>query len=191
LTATGLLVHDEQTVIFQFAEQEKFVIELKVNLPEESAAPEFSWSIKAKKNGWYSVGFTGIEAQNPTDLDFLYQPLVWSWKRFPSEAVLTPEAYATSAASFTTSHGLTEGIAVPSKEIPYRFANFNNSRFGIALRTKHGQAKPMIFFTYPGGRIISNADGRPVSFFQFNILYKKEIGTKALITSIENIELSQ
>jgi hypothetical protein len=51
LTATGLLVHDEQTVIFQFAEQEKFVIELKVNLPEESAAPEFSWSIKAKKTG--------------------------------------------------------------------------------------------------------------------------------------------
>jgi hypothetical protein len=48
LTATGLLVHDEQTVIFQFAEQEKFVIELKVNLPEGSAAPEFSWSIKAK-----------------------------------------------------------------------------------------------------------------------------------------------
>jgi hypothetical protein len=151
LTATGLLVHDEQTVIFQFAEQEKFVIELKVNLPEESAAPEFSWSIKAKKNGWYSVGFTGIEAQNPTDLDFLYQPLVWSWKRFPSEAVLTPEAYATSAASFTTSHGLTEGIAVPSKEIPYRFANFNNSRFGIALRTKHGQAKPMIFSPILGG----------------------------------------
>jgi hypothetical protein len=168
LTATELLVHDEQTVIFQFAEQEKFVIELKLNLPEGSAAPEFSWSIKAKANGWYSVGFTGLGAQNPTDLDFLYQPLVWSWKRFPAEAVLTPEAYATTAASFTHSDGLTEGIAVPPKEIPYRFANFNNSRFGIALRTENGQAKPMIFSPILGGASSQMQTGEQ---YHFSIQY--------------------
>ena len=101
LTAARYNVKEEQTVIFQFEEDEKFILELTMDLPKGSAPPEFSWSIKAKLGGWYSVGFTGLDAQEPEPLDFLYQPLVWSWKRFPAEAVLTPEAFATTAASFT------------------------------------------------------------------------------------------
>ena len=73
-------------------------------------------------------------AANAATLDFVYQPLVWSWRRFPAKSYLTPEAMATTAATFVTAGGLTEGVAADPAEIPYRFATFQNSRFGLTLR---------------------------------------------------------
>lgn len=173
LTAVKFTVREAQKVIFQFVQPEKFIVELKMNLAPGAAAPEFLWSITAKSAGWFSVGFTGLKAQKPEELDFLYQPLVWSWKRFPEEAVLTPEAFATTAASFTNSNGFTEGLAVNPKEIPYRFAKFNNSRFGIAIRTKDGQAKPMVFSPILGGASSQMQEGDQ---YHFSIRYFSQSG---------------
>ncbi len=55
-------------------------------------------------------------------IDFVYQPLTWSWKRFPSRFALTEEAYANTAAVFTNHDGYSEGLAVSLSDIPYRYA---------------------------------------------------------------------
>lgn len=145
------IAKENDRVIFRFGENDGFELELTLTLPGERGTPEFFWEMTALKEGYYSVGFTGLQDQRSEDLDFLYQPLTWSWKRFPMKPVLTPESYATTASVFTNSKGVTEGLAVPSKEIPYRFADYSNSRFGLMLRKENGLASPMVFAPILGG----------------------------------------
>jgi hypothetical protein len=149
--ANKVISRSSQEVILGFDHHDLFSIVFAIKLQEESSPPLLTWELIPGKSGWYSAGFTGIQSRNPDDLDFLYQPLVWSWKRFPGIAVLTPESFSTTAASFINTEGITEGIAVNPSEIPYRFATFENSRFGIILRTRDGRAKPMILAPIPGG----------------------------------------
>jgi len=147
---------------------------LAVELPLETAAPSFIMGIKAGKEGWYSLGFTGLEATNPKKLDFLYQPLTWSWKRFPSQNCITEEAFATTAATFINTAGFTEGLAVAPEMIPYRYAHSlqwnnagnkenqfwstfskdatkGNSLFGFSVSNAKGMAQPTIFAPLLGG----------------------------------------
>ncbi len=152
VTANTAQPGDKRTIKLLFRETERFAISAQIYLPDGDNVPEINWEIAPKVDGWFSVAFSGIESKEPSELDFLYQPLVWSWKRFPVEAVLTPEAFATTAATFTNSDGVTEGLAVHPKEIPYRYAFFNNSLFGLALRDQIGQAKPVIVAPILGGQ---------------------------------------
>ncbi len=149
--ANKVISRSSREVTFGFDHHDLFSVVLTIRLEEGSGPPLLTWELIPGKAGWYSAGFTGIQPRNPDDLDFLYQPLVWSWKRFPDIAVLTPESFSTTAASFVNTEGITEGIAVNPSEIPYRFATFENSRFGILLRTRDGRAKPMIMAPIPGG----------------------------------------
>jgi hypothetical protein len=149
--ANKVISRSSQEVTFGFDHHDLFSVVLTIRLEEGISPPLLTWELIPGKPGWYSAGFTGIQTRNPDDLDFLYQPLVWSWKRFPDIAVLTPESFSTTAASFINTEGITEGIAVNPPEIPFRFATFENSRFGILLRTRDDRAKPMIMAPIPGG----------------------------------------
>ncbi|MEN8249861.1 MAG: hypothetical protein ABFS32_13090, partial [Bacteroidota bacterium] len=151
LNADKIISSTSEKVIIQCSYKKEFKVNLIINLPEGSAPPQFSFGFTSEKDGWYSLCFTGIQDIEPEKLDFLYQPLVWSWKRFPAEAVISPEEFATTAAVFTNYNNITEGLAPSSNEIPFRFATFNNSRFGFSLRTNEGLAKPMLFAPILGG----------------------------------------
>lgn len=142
---------ENNVIQLSYPENDNFSFSATLSLPEGDAPPQLSWNIVSKTDGYFGVVFTGITEKVPEELEFLYQPLIWSWKRFPEKAVLTPESYATTPAVFTTYEGVTEGLAIPSSEIPYRFATANNSRFGLMLRTANGTAKPMAMAPILGG----------------------------------------
>lgn len=145
---------------------------LEIELPDGDESPSFSMGIKAARDGWYSLGFTGLLSVQPEKLDFLYQPLTWSLKRFPSKSCITEEAYSTTAATFLNTNGFTEGIAAAPEMIPYRYAlstrwsnktsnavgtgfaytsQKGNSLFGFSIRNKEGFAQPTIFAPLLGG----------------------------------------
>ncbi len=147
---------------------------LEVHLPAGSEAPSITMGIKSTQDGWFSLGFTGLDPVSPDKLDFLYQPLTWSWKRFPSAPCLTEEAYATTAAAFINTAGFTEGIAPAPEMIPYRYAfstHWNkagdpndsmwksfpkdgpkgNSLFALSIRNNEGLAQPALFAPIFGG----------------------------------------
>ncbi|MCK9410808.1 MAG: hypothetical protein M0Q53_00810 [Prolixibacteraceae bacterium] len=130
---------------------------LKIELSENGDSPSIIMEIQAEREGWYSIGFTGLTAVDPAKLDFLYLPLTWSWKRFPSQVCMSEEAFSTTAATFLNFDGFTEGVAADPKMIPYRFAlsvqwgKEANSLFGLAIRNAAGLAKPMIFAPLLGG----------------------------------------
>lgn len=156
-------------------------VSLEVMLPEGNEAPSFVMGMIPAEEGWYSLGFVGLKQSDPQKLDFLYQPLSWSWKRFPSKICITEEAYCTTAATFINTNGYTEGIAPAPEMIPYRFAldlswdkrneeqrpaiaPKPNSIFGLSLRNQHGQAQPMLFAPLLGGEGSKMKAGRPYSF---------------------------
>ena len=151
LRATRATPSGARAVEMEFPDAPAGRLTLTVRLDEGSAPPALAWRLTAAQAGWFSVGFTGIAARPPVSLDFLYQPLVWTWKRFPTAPVLTPENYAPTAAVFTNVANATEGLAPDVGEIPYRFATFANSRFGLGLRDSRGQARPVVFAPVLGG----------------------------------------
>lgn len=148
---TGFEV-DGKTIRITYTENELFDFSASLSLPDGAGVPLISWNIASKAKGYFAIVYNGLEDRDPEKLDFLYQPLIWSWKRFPEQAVLTPESYATTPAVFTTQDKLTEGLAIPSSEIPFRFATASNSRFGLMLRTERGMAKPMVMAPILGGQ---------------------------------------
>lgn len=130
---------------FMFAGQKNYTVTLDLFISPDEAAPVFKTNIVAHEKGWYSAAFAGIPEHDTADLKFLYQPLVWSWRRFPARSYMTPESYATTAATFVNNGSMTEGICPAVAEIPYRYAKWNNSRFGFLLRNPAGKAQPMVW----------------------------------------------
>jgi len=166
------VVQKNNQFIFTFKSSGLGEAMLTVALPPGIESPSFIMGFNVSIEGWYSLGFKGLTPVPPEKLDFLYQPLVWSWKRFPSQPCITEEAYATTAATFINTSGFTEGIAPAMEMIPYRFAlsaNWSNketnkvgggfaytnrkgnSLFGLSLRNKEGMAQPMVFAPLLGG----------------------------------------
>lgn len=158
---------------FSFPDQKEAGVSLVVKFVTGEQAPVFELSLQAHQTGEFSLGFTGMPPVDSADIDFVYQPLTWTWKRFPSHFALTEEAYANTAAVFTNHNGYTEGLAVSLADIPYRYAlsaQWNNagkkdnkfwsvfpadgpkanSLFGMAIRNPAGKAQPIIYAPLPG-----------------------------------------
>ncbi|SDD78244.1 hypothetical protein [Niabella drilacis] len=158
---------------FLFKPTPRANVSLVVKLLPQQTEPILTMSMTARMPGHYSLGFTGMPKIDTSDIDFVYQPLTWTWKRFPTKFALTEEAFANTAAVFTNHHHITEGLAVSPAAIPYRYAlsaQWNNSGdpknafwsvfpsngpkgnslFGMAIRNPEGKAQPRIYAPLPG-----------------------------------------
>jgi lysophospholipase L1-like esterase len=194
---------------FSFPDQPEARVSLIVKFVTGQQAPVFELGLQAKQTGNYSLGFTGMPPVDSADLDFVYQPLAWTWKRFPSRFALTEEAYANTAAVFTNHHGYTEGLAVSLASIPYRYAHsaqWNNagkkdntfwsvfpadgpkanSLFGMAIRNPAGKAQPVIYALLPGTASAKLNKGEKHQIGLVYILYPGDWqkGTEYLLSSI-------
>jgi hypothetical protein len=177
LGSTDLIARSYQIknnqLIFSFEEHAAAKVSLVVKFVSDQQAPVFELGFEAHQPGNYALGFTGMPQVDSSAIDFVYQPLTWSWKRFPGRFALTEEAYANTAAVFTNHDGYTEGLAVSLSDIPYRYAlaaQWNNagkadnkfwsvfpadgpkanSLFGMAIRNPAGKAQPTIYAPLPG-----------------------------------------
>jgi hypothetical protein len=171
LKASGVKKLASNHLQYVFEEQKNYVVTLDVLLPATEQAPVFRTNLQVKEKGWYSTAFAGIQQQDTSDLKFLYQPLVWSWRRFPGMSYMTPESYATTAATFVNNGTVTEGVCPAIAEIPYRFAKWTNSRFGLVLRNQQGKAQPMVWAPIPGSQESLMQPGQRYSFSTRYILH--------------------
>lgn len=162
--AASVSLQDPRTLAFAFDADASYAVSLAIGLEPGTGAPIIHTSVTPRVAGFYSAAFAGLAPRDPATLDFVYQPLVWSWRRFPVRSYLTPESMATTAATFVTAGGLTEGVAADPAEIPYRFATFQNSTFGVAVRDAEGQARPMLFAPVLGGDGSRRAAGERFTF---------------------------
>ncbi|MBE7168993.1 MAG: hypothetical protein INR73_00285 [Williamsia sp.] len=208
LLAQSYQVKNNQ-LLFTFKEQSAATVSLVIKFTPDQQAPVFEMGLRAKRSGQYSLGFTGMPPVDTAAVDFVYQPLTWSWKRFPSRFALTEEAYANTAAVFTNHHGYSEGLAVSLSAIPYRYAlaaQWNNagkasnpfwsvfpadgpkgnSLFGMAIRNPAGRAQPIIYAPLPGtGRARLNKGAQfqlPLAYLLYPGNWEK--GSSWLLSSI-------
>lgn len=208
LLAKAYQVKNNQ-LIFTFEDQSAAKVSLIVKFLPGQQAPVFELSLEAHKRGNYSLGFTGMPPIDSSAVDFVYQPLTWTWKRFPSHFALTEEAYANTAAVFTNHNGYSEGLAVSLADIPYRYAlaaQWNNagkagnafwsvfpadgpkanSLFGMAIRNPAGKAQPSIYAPLPGTAQSTLNNGEK---FRISLVYLLhpgdwQKGTSYLLSSI-------
>lgn len=194
---------------FSFKANAAAKVSLIVKFVSDQQSPVFELGFEAYKKGDYSIGFDGMPTVDSSAIDFVYQPLTWTWKRFPSRFALTEEAYANTAAVFTNHNAYSEGLAVSLSSIPYRYAlaaQWNNagkadnkfwsvfpadgpkanSLFGMAIRNAEGKAQPTIYAPLPGTAAATLSKGEK---FKIDLVYflhpgDWQKGTSQLLSSV-------
>jgi len=196
-------------IVFSFRENTTAKVSLVIKFVADQQAPIFEIGFEAYKKGNYSIGFDGMPTVDSSAIDFVYQPLTWTWKRFPSRFALTEEAYANTAAVFTNHDSYSEGLAVSLSSIPYRYAlaaQWNNagkadnkfwsvfpadgpkanSLFGMAIRNNEGKGQPTIYAPLPGTAAAKLNKGEKFNISLVYFLHPGDWqkGTSQLLTSI-------
>lgn len=139
------------TVFFTFPKNEKFDLKAYVVLSRQPF-PKLNYKVTPKTEGYFSVGYTGAPAFDFEKTEEIWQPLIWQEKRFPEKSFMTL-AFRTPIPTTLVSDGInTIGVLAVSKEFPFSpLPILTNSRFGVILRNKKGQAQPQLFAPVLGG----------------------------------------
>ena len=177
LTATEGL-KTEKGFRFSFPEHPSFNLEASIELPDPSAPPVLSYRFTPRKDGCYSVGFTGAPAHSLDTVDEIWQPLIWQEKRFPPVSYLELAYRCPVPTALVTHQGVTVGIVVDPEEFPFdELPVVENSRFGVAVRNAKGLAQPMTFAPVLGLPGSNMKAGRSFSFKLRPVLVKGKTTT--------------
>jgi hypothetical protein len=128
-----------------FSSDPRFRIEANVELPSGPSDPVIRFQLVALAPAWYSIGYTGSPEVDPSEISWLWQPLVWQERRFPAHPFLSMEHMCSLPATFVRSGAGTIGVVIDPSEAPFRLPTFDNAGFGVVLRNAAGKAQPMGF----------------------------------------------
>ncbi len=127
-----------------FPEHPLFALEADIKIPA-GGFPEILFRFFPKKEGYYSVGYTGAMTYPPDRLEELWQPYIWQERRFPDQCYLTVDNASPLPATTVTFGGITSGVVVNPSFIPYRMPNFSRVKYGLLVRNSKGDAQPQLF----------------------------------------------
>ena len=142
---------DAQSARWIFSDQPDYKISAEVRMPEGQAEPLIKFQFNAKADGQFSVGYVGAPAVSAASAQWIWQPLVWTGKRFPNRSYMTKEFECPIPWVMFGAENKAIGVGADSSEMPYRMPTAQNSRFGVVLRNAAGEAQPMIFAPVLGG----------------------------------------
>jgi hypothetical protein len=132
-------------VRWRFAGDGPFQLEAELSLAAGRGEPLIAFRFTPKRDGWYSIGYTGAPQWPPSELDEVWQPWIWQEKRFPRQSFFSSEHMCPLPATLIRKGSVTVGVAADPDESPYRMPNRDNARFGVLVRNQNGAAQPMIF----------------------------------------------
>ncbi|MBI5689619.1 MAG: hypothetical protein HZC55_05935 [Verrucomicrobia bacterium] len=150
LRATALMISGTK---FQWilAAQPAFALAAELILPEGGEPPVLRFRLQAKAAGQFSVGFAGAPDVAPEAAEWIWQPLVWTGKRFPNRSYFTKEFQCPLPWVMTGVDGAAIGVGADPVEMPYRMPTISDSRFGVLVRNAAGAAQPLVFAPVLGG----------------------------------------
>lgn len=149
--SSGKAEPTENGVRWSYPSSSDYDLEARLSLTNNHSEPMIQFRFTPKKDGWYSVGYSGAPELKSADLDELWQPLIWQEKRFPRLPFLSAEPMCPLPATFVTQRGVTIGVAADPEESPFRLPIPASARFGVLLRNAAGNAQPMVFAPVLGG----------------------------------------
>ncbi|WP_418992949.1 hypothetical protein [Alistipes sp.] len=139
--------------IFRFRATETGQLTASLELPAGDTEPRIGYRYHVRRRGSYSVGYCGAPAIRPADAEEVWQPLVWTQKRFPGKSYLTPDHLCSMPLAAVTAGGLSYGVVADPADFPFEpLPTFRTMRFGVALRDAAGEARPMIWAPVPGAK---------------------------------------
>ena len=157
---SGMVIHNSAArhrtqggqITFAFEDNETYRLSATLSFADENAFPTLRYTFEPLQEEFYSVGYTGAAAIAVEKTSEIWQPLVWQEKRFPERSFLTLAFQCPIPSTLVCADGNCAGVVAAPEEFPFDpLPLLDNSRFGIALRTEKGEAKPMIFAPAPGG----------------------------------------
>lgn len=162
-----------------FPETQGVTLKAELQLPEQGP-PKLTLTAHVSHAGYYSFGFVGAPHVSPKDIDELWQPLVYTEKRFPENAFLEASARCPLPTTLVRHRGVTYGVLADPDEMPFQpMPTLAASRFGVALRNLEGKAQPMLFSPILGGPGSKLSSGATHTF------------THRLVVSGKNIDATQ
>lgn len=141
----------DDKVSFVYADESEASFIATLSLPSDGGEPVLSFVLKALKDGCFSIGYVGASAVSIDSAEEVWQPLVWTQKRFPGNSYLTADFNCTMPLAAFTAEGVTQGVCVSPESFPFQpLPTKNNVRFGVALRNGDGMAQPMVWAPVAG-----------------------------------------
>ncbi|WP_257668883.1 hypothetical protein [Parapedobacter tibetensis] len=139
------------TLFYAFPHGNLFSLKAYV-LTDEKPYPKLRFDFQAKKEGWYSVGYTGAPAKALEEVKEIWQPLIWQEKRFPDKPYLTLAFRCPIPSALVQLGDRTIGVLASPEEFPFDpLPVMQNSRFGVAVRNDEGKAQPQLWAPVLGG----------------------------------------
>ncbi|MCF3110581.1 hypothetical protein LL912_17475 [Niabella sp. CC-SYL272] len=139
------------TAYFHFPDQEGFTLQawlVKNTVPY----PQLEFLLVPKKQGYYSVGYTGAPSFEKRNTRESWQPLIWTEQRTPDQPYLTPAFMATEPTTLVNDGVNSLGVLAHPRHLPFQpLPLLDNSQFGIALLNSKAQLQPQVFAPIPGG----------------------------------------
>lgn len=121
-------------------------------LDDGDLEPKVTSQLKAKKDGYLTLGMFNGKEKPIQNIDYLLAPLQFVNKFLPPISALVSEVTSTNASSMMTVNDLnsplgasTYGITVDPESIPYRWAYTDNQKFGLGIRGQSGGVQPYLF----------------------------------------------
>jgi hypothetical protein len=143
---------DGSKIVWDFPADDTATVRLELDLPPDGTAPRLRLKTTVKADGWYSFGYVGAPETPASEVEELWQPLIYNERRFPHESFLEAGYRCPLPTTLVTHGGVTTGVLADPAEYPFQpLPNFANSRFGVALRNARGLAQPMLFAPLLGG----------------------------------------
>lgn len=150
--ANAVKVGADGTLFWSFPETDGVSLEAELSWADGTPAPRLRLRARPSRAGWYSFGYLGAPACAPSELAELWQPLIYTERRFPEGSYLEASARCTLPTTLVAARGRTVGVMADPAELPFQpMPTLANSRFGVALRNKEGLAQPMLFAPILGG----------------------------------------
>lgn len=192
-------------ITWEFEPGDGYLLEAYLECKDNGEFPELVFTLIPEIKRYYSIGFTGTMGKNIGEVEWIYQPLLWHGKRFPTGAYMTEEARCTLPLVMYGEQGGAVGVFVNPDDMPYRLATMENSRFGVVLRNGEGVAKPSIFapvfgsdeslldkcFTFSIKLLVKKLDMftavRYIAQNEFKFKDYRQNGTASLNTALDNM----
>lgn len=168
---------------FAYTNSGEFTIESTLTLPEGDAEPILEGSITAQVQGYYSLGYYGAPEYLPSELDELWQPLVWTDKIFPKNKYLTPAHLCTLPGTMLRKNNVTSGVIADPSEFTFNLMpTMARSRFGVAIHNNQDKAQSMIFAPIIG----SSYSGKTINE-TYSFKYRLFVSSKTISESYADL----
>lgn len=145
------------SIIWHYADNPEFTLSAVITENGKGGYPKLSITFVPKADKWFSVGYLGAPQCSPDQAEEIWQPHIWTEKRFPNIPFLSESFRLPVPGTLMTESGITNGVFADPEYVPFtlRTPTSETSQFGAMIRNEAGNAQSIIF-----APVLGNADSR-------------------------------